>query len=199
MNNHKIEIIKCGRLTHSSPPTAPPIFSHTLLNFPIYKDIPDNHDSSPFSLFSRHFGQELVKIFWLIIGLSFLCLALRANIDIPVNADLIQILKKEYSDWEGNKAERLFFICRDRQIFQFRSNNGKNRVSVKLADIIRTLARNGNNLGTVWAVVHNHKWPEDFSEEDRKLLKILRDYGFQGKFLIYYPEKGRIRELTDPD
>jgi len=140
----------------------------------------------------------LVKIFILVFMLFSIIPTSGVSHDRIPDAKLIQILKKEYSDWEGNKTEKLIFICLDGQTFQFRGG-GQNKISIKLADLIRTLARNGNSLMSVLAVVHNHKWPDGFSEEDKAFLKTLRQYGFRGKFLIYYPEKCRIRELTDPD
>lgn len=107
------------------------------------------------------------------------------------------LLKNEYSDWQGNKEEKIIFFCEDGQIVRF--FGGQNKISIRLADLIRTLARNGNSLASVQAIAHNHKWPDDFSEEDKELFRILKRYGFSGRFLVYYPEECRIRELTGPD
>ncbi len=166
--------------------------------FPIFGHNPTSPEISLISLFLQLFGQDLVKILVLFFLLSSLYVTSAASHEDLSDAELIQILKKEYSDWEGNRTEKLIFICQDGQILQFRGD-GRNKISVKLADIIRTLARNGNSLASVSVVAHNHKWPDDFSEEDKALFRTLWQYGFRGRFLVYYPEKGRIKELMDPD
>jgi hypothetical protein len=134
----------------------------------------------------------------LVFLLSSLYVTSAASHEDLSDGELIQILKKEYSDWEGNRTEKLIFICQDGQIFQFRGGS-QNKVSIGLANIIRTLARNKNSLTSVSAIVHNHKWPDDFSEEDKALFMTLWQHGFRGRFLVYYPEKGRIKEFMGPD
>lgn len=191
----KIEDNKGGRLTQSAQYLPFLRFSLLASLFPLCSIIPDLPDLSRPSLFSRPFGQDLVKII-LAISFCLFCPLLIAEINRP-DKEIIQILKKEYSDWQGNRSEKLIIFCQDGQIFRF-SNNNQNRVSIRLADIIRTLARNGNSLASVSVITHNHKWPDDFSEEDRSLLITLRKYGFRGRFLVYYPERRLVKELTDP-
>lgn len=155
---------------------------------------------SPTHIHSSEPARKIINLAGVILIIVFCLFPSKSapGMDEFSTPDLILTLKKEYSDWQGNRIEKLVFLCRDGQVVRF-AGNSTNRVSVRLADIIKALARTGNTLASVSAVVHNHKWPDDFSEEDRSLLRALRKYGFQGRFLVYYPERRIIKELTDPD
>ena len=106
---------------------------------------------------------------------------------------LIELLTKIFSDWQGDKSEKLIFITEDGQAFTF-GNGGPNAVSINLLDVIRTLARKGQHLGTVTNIIHSHRWPDRFSPTDIALFKTLRKVGFAGKFQLFYPETHRIIE-----
>lgn len=107
---------------------------------------------------------------------------------------MIERLSKTYSDWQGDPSEKLVFVTKDGQLVEFKGDN-KNGISVKLADVIRGLARKGSSLNAVSNVFHNHVLGKDFSPEDKTLREALQKYGFAGNFHIYYPEAKRIRTL----
>lgn len=107
---------------------------------------------------------------------------------------LIELLTKIFADWQGDKSEKLIFITSDGQVFIF-GNGGPNAVSVSLLSIIRTLAREGQHLGTVTNIVHSHKWPDGFSPTDVALCQTLRKVGFIGAFQLFYPGPRRIKTL----
>lgn len=107
---------------------------------------------------------------------------------------LVELLVKTFPDWQGDKSEKLIFITEDGQVFTF-GGGDPNAVSVSLLNIIRTLARQGQHLGTVTNIVHSHKWPDGFSPIDVELCKTLRKVGFIGAFQLFYPETRRIKTL----
>jgi len=107
---------------------------------------------------------------------------------------LIELLTKVFADWQGDKSEKLIFITADGQVFIFR-NHDPHAVSINLLDIIKTLARKGQHLGTVSNIIHSHKWPDGFSPTDVALCKTLRKVGFTGAFQLFYPEPRRIKIL----
>lgn len=110
---------------------------------------------------------------------------------------IIKLLIKTFPDWQGDKSEKLVFVVADGQVFTF--GGGPNAVSGSLLNIIRTLARKGQHLGTVTNVFHSHKWPDGFSPTDVALCKTLRKIGFTGEFQIFYPETRRIKTLDKED
>jgi len=113
---------------------------------------------------------------------------------------LLMLSKKEWADWEGNKFEKIIFICGNDEVVRFKSDS-KNRITIKLPELLKGLARAGNSLATVEAVIHAHIWPQGFSEDDIQMYRTLCKYGFKGKFMVYYPERGILKSLNswDPD
>jgi hypothetical protein len=156
------------------------------------KSFPFRSLLSEFSYYSRSFGQDLVKIF----GLAFMFIFLFAGPLFCLTddnfVDVINILRKEFSERIGDNTEKLVFICGDRQVVSFTGH--QYNFAVKLTDIIKALARTGNNLTTVVAVAHNHRRNDDFSSSDIEILQSLRKLGFHGDFLIYYPAQNRIKK-----
>ena len=104
---------------------------------------------------------------------------------------LLDVLKKIY-DWPA--YEKLVFITADGQIFIFGSGE-PDGVTVRFYELIKTLARKGQDLGTVTNVVHNHKRGLDFSLPDLVLYEKLKKLGFAGKFQIFYPHSGKLKTL----
>jgi hypothetical protein len=112
-------------------------------------------------------------------------------------AQLAAKLEAAFSDWTGDKAERLVLIPATGQPFIF-STGDKAHVSLSLGQLLRTLSRRGTKLEEISDVVHSHNDRRGFSQEDLALCRLLRSYGFRGAFRIYYPETRRIRTLEDP-
>ena len=105
---------------------------------------------------------------------------------------LIELLKKIY-DWPA--FEKLVFITADGQAFIF-GGGEPNEVTIKFSYLIRTLARKGQDLGTVTNIVHNHKREfVDFSLADIILCEQFRKLGFTGEFQIFFPQTGKIKAL----
>ena len=122
--------------------------------------------------------------------------ALQARAEPYTEPQLVELLAKVFVHWRGDKAEKFIFITEDGQVFTF-GGDDPNAVSVSLFNIIRSLARGGQHLGTVTNVVHNHNFRlgGDFSPGDIAACKTLRKHGFTGKFQIFYPVSWRIITL----
>lgn len=119
--------------------------------------------------------------------------------DISFTEDyLLMLAKKEWADWEGDKNEKIIFICENGEVVRFKSDS-RNKVAIKLPNLLKALARAGGSMGSVEAVIHAHVWPRDFSEDDVQMYRTLVKYGFRGKFMVYYPERGILKSLKDPD
>jgi len=128
--------------------------------------------------------------------LLVLCVGLaRAGTDgaaFYTEPQLIELLKKIY-DWPA--YEKLVFITADGQTFIF-GGGDPNEVTIKFSYLIRTLARKGQDFGTVTNIVHNHKREfVDFSPADIVLCEQLRKLGFTGEFQIFFPQTDKIKTL----
>ena len=110
-------------------------------------------------------------------------------------AEIVDVLRKVFSDWQGDKTEKLVAIAEDGQVFPFQGT-GPNAISVSLVDIIRTLAHKKISIWQVTDIFHNHNNPRDgFSATDQALFDMLRKAGIKAGFHIFYPENRRIRTL----
>ena len=120
---------------------------------------------------------------------------LLAGAAAAAESPLAQILRAAFSDWMGDKAERLVLVASDGQSFVFSGQNG-HQVGVNLGELFRTITRAGHTLATITDVVHSHgDRGSTFTDQDRELERILRSHGFAGAFRIYYPETRRILTL----
>ncbi len=107
-------------------------------------------------------------------------------------------LTKAFSDWQGNKEEKLVLVADNGQIFEFTSGK-KNEVGVTLPVIIRRLAKEGLSIWQVTDVFHNHnEKQQSFSPTDLALRDGLRKAGIKAKVHIFYPETRRINTLDEP-
>lgn len=148
-------------------------------------------------MMNKYYGKAIILLF---ISLNICLIAGRASekkgslitYGIYSESDIIKILKKAFSDWQGDKSEKLIFITADGQIFRF-GNNDPNGISISLGNVVRTLARKGQHLGTVTNIFHNHKWEQAFTSTDTILETTLRKLGFVGEFQLFYPETCRIK------
>ena len=106
-------------------------------------------------------------------------------------SQLVDALKKIY-DWPA--YEKLVFVTADGQFFVFGSGD-PDSVTVRFYEIVKTLARKGQDFGTVTNIVHNHKRGLDFSLPDLVLYEKFKKLGFTGKFQIFYPHSGKLKTL----
>ena len=104
---------------------------------------------------------------------------------------LIELLTKVFA-WPA--YEKLVFITASGQVFTFGSGEEK-RVTIDLLDIIETLSRKGESLGTATNIIHNHTRGVDFSLPDIATCGALRKRGFTGAFQLFYPQTRRIKTL----
>ena len=108
--------------------------------------------------------------------------------------ELMDILGKVYSDYQGNDTEKLIVITDDGQPMIFESGE-KHRVSLPFRDILTSLARRGKHLGQVTTMIHNHNRGQDISSDDVAVFKKLRAVGYKGSYQVYYPEKRRLKAV----
>lgn len=114
-------------------------------------------------------------------------------------AEVLEILRKAYVDWQGDKSEKLVLLADDGQVFTFAGSN-QSSVSISLVGIIRTLARKEVSIWQVTDIFHNHNNPRDgFSATDEALFESLRKAGIKAGFHVFYPETRRIKTLERAD
>ena len=107
-------------------------------------------------------------------------------------------LAKVFSDWQGDKTEKLVLVAENGQMFEFTSGS-KNDVGVTLPVIIRRLAKEGLSIWQVTDIFHNHNEKQHtFSPTDLALRDNLRKAGIKAKVHIFYPETRRINTLEEP-
>ena len=116
---------------------------------------------------------------------------LQAGPGFYTEPQLIELLTKVFA-WPA--YEKLVFITASGQVFTFGSGEEK-RVTIDLLDIIETLSRKGESLGTVTNIIHNHTRGVDFSLPDIATCGALRKRGFTGAFQLFYPQTRRIKTL----
>ncbi len=116
----------------------------------------------------------------------------------PFNKDQVtEHLAKAFSDWQGNKEEKLVLVADNGQIFTFTSGK-KNEVGVTLPVIIRRLAKEGLSIWQVTDVFHSHnEKQQSFSPTDLALRDGLRKAGIKARVHIFYPETRRINTLEE--
>lgn len=106
-------------------------------------------------------------------------------------------LAKAFSDWQGNKEEKLVLVAENGQMFEFTSGS-KNDVGITLPVIIRRLAKEGLSIWQVTDIFHNHNEKQHtFSPTDLALRDNLRKAGIKAKIHIFYPETRRINTLEE--
>ena len=68
------------------------------------------------------------------------------------------------------------------------------RVDVPEARVVEEIKACGKELENVFAIVHNHQAPFGFSPQNHHFYHYLKDRGFDGVFLIYYPFSGKVKK-----
>jgi len=110
-------------------------------------------------------------------------------------AQMTEILVGIFSDWQGDKTEKLILVTDVGGVFVFKGT-GTHEISISLTEIIRTLARKETSIWQITDVFHNHNNPrEGFSQSDRALAETLERVGIKAGFHIFYPENRRIKSL----
>jgi len=115
-------------------------------------------------------------------------------VDIDLN-DLPGLLTKTYSDFEGDRSEKMMVLTNDGKMLIFKGD--KHGVNVSLGDIVRQLAYNGKSLADVSTMIHNHYDKKVFSPTDRAVYKKLKEIGYAGKYQVYQPQTTRLETLAE--
>jgi len=115
-------------------------------------------------------------------------------VEIDLN-DLPNLLNKTYSDFEGDKREKMMVLTNDGKMLIFQGD--KHGVNVSLGDIVRQLAYNGKSMADVNTMIHNHYDKKVFSPMDREVYKNLKKAGYVGKYQVYQPQTARLETLED--
>jgi len=110
-------------------------------------------------------------------------------------ADLPNLLNKTYSDFEGDKREKMMVLTNDGKMLIFQGD--KHGINISLGDIVRQLAYNGKGIKDVNAMIHNHYDKETFSPTDKAVYKNLKKVGYAGKYQVYQPQTARLATLED--
>lgn len=113
------------------------------------------------------------------------------------NDRVIPLLKQVYTDYIGDSREKVVCVLRDYRTLVL-GKGGKEKVNFSMKDVVKQLAKEGYSVKDIMAIAHNHpKFDRQFSDEDRDMYNKFRQFGFNGRFLLYYPERGLIYEDKD--
>ena len=86
-----------------------------------------------------------------------------------------------------DQIERVYVIMKDGMTFPYTSHYG-NKVYMSIGWLKKTLKgyKNKNyNIEDIAVVIHNHRMNKNFGQEDYRQYWMLKNYGFDGQFLMY--------------
>jgi len=195
----KITGLLQSRFRGSSPPFGTLLSSHKR-GFSSDNQVPARPGSSPVVPVCGYKNRYRAAaasflLLLLILGASLAGAAEAKKFGPYSKAEILEILHKAYSDWQGDRSEKLVLLIDDGQAFTF-AGSDPNGLSISLIEIIRTLAHKKISIWQVTDIFHNHNNPRDgFSPTDRALFDTLRKAGINAGFHIFYPENRRIRTL----
>lgn len=89
--------------------------------------------------------------------------------------------------------ESAVFIFKDGTFYVF-STHHEIGIFYPVAYILDYFKKNGKDMKDVAIIVHNHQEPTPFSPGNNTVYHYLKNRGFNGLFIIYYPFSGKIRE-----
>lgn len=107
--------------------------------------------------------------------------------------DLVEYTDDSLRPFFKESIEILMFTLNDGRCMLF-SELSEDNVGVAVGQLNDLLKKWGYRMGDVAIVVHNHLKPLWFSPRDKKLCHRLVRYGFQGKFLVYFPSRNKTIE-----
>jgi len=117
-----------------------------------------------------------------------------------LSSSLNSPLLKENNLYEGmfgkQPIEILFFQFIDGSIYGFTSFD-EDRIIGQLSYWVEGMKQMGDPLTECILIIHNHHTPSGFSLIDIASYHYLRNKGFGGLFIIYYPATGTVRIKTE--
>ena len=90
--------------------------------------------------------------------------------------------------------ESLLVILKDGMVVFFTEQRVDCIQSLSTHCLINVIEYFGYRIDDVAIIVHNHNLPKPISKRDKKFCRSLGKYGFKGKFLVFYPVSGLVKE-----
>lgn len=91
------------------------------------------------------------------------------------------------------QCETLAVVMNDGRCILFSERN-MDAVGVSASALSALFKELGYGMEDVEIVVHNHLKPAWFSPQDKRFCRQLVRFGFQGKFLVYFPSRNKTIE-----
>ena len=95
--------------------------------------------------------------------------------------------------------EIIYIIMKDNKVFKH-SNQDEIKVymdSGRLEEALKNFKTKSYSIKNIAIIIHNHLKGCRFSDEDHKQYRSLKEYGFNGFFLVYCHTSNKVYDIED--
>jgi len=89
-----------------------------------------------------------------------------------------------WQEFFPDHLERVYIIMKDGTIIQHSSQH-EAMIDMSIGMLEAKLREKGSSIKEIAIIIHNHRKEKSFSRSDYKQYWTLKNYGFDGRFLIY--------------
>jgi len=145
----------------------------------------------------KKYDPEEAKRFALILGLWLLVYFLLYTALVnPISESVYIKTGNIYKGFFKEPFETILFIFKDGDFFTF-TNQYADEIHLPIGYLEEFLKKQGKKIEDIEIVIHNHNTPNNFSLPNHQYYYRLKKRGFNGKFKIYYPFNGLVRDYKE--
>ena len=130
-----------------------------------------------------------------ILTLGLICLVM---VSFVLSAEKKREITISWQELFPDHLERVYIIMKDGAIIQHSSQDDF-MVDISIGRLKEELKNRDCSIKDIAVVIHNHRYKKEFSRGDYRQYWTLKDYGFDGQFLLYCHRTKEVYDIEEKE